>query len=84
MPEEKAKIEYPCIWEYKVFGIDEAAIRTVAAGILEDRTYDIKFSKHSVSGKYVSMSVTTFVEDEASRNRIFKAFKEHVAVKYVL
>ena len=78
------KIKYPCDWEYRIIGPDEAALKGAAAEILGSRKYDISSGNTSKTGKYVSLSIKTFVESEEIRNNIYAALAKHSAVKTVL
>ena len=85
MPDIKqAKIKYPCDWEYRIVGLDEAALKNAAAQVMGDKKYDISFSNISKTGKYFSLSVKTFVENEEIRNTLYTAFAKHPAIKTVL
>lgn len=78
------KIVYPCEWEYRLIGIDEAALHAATSQIMGERKHTVAFSKTSTTGRYVSIAVTTFVETENARNELFVAFAKHVAIKHVL
>ena len=79
-----AKIKYPCDWEYRIIGLDEAGLKSAAAEIFGNRKYDLSFANISKTGKYFSFSVKTFVESEEVRNTIYAALAKHPAVKTVL
>ena len=79
-----AKINYPCDWEYRIIGPDEAALKTAAAQVMGGRKYDLAFSNISKTGKYFSLSVKTFVESEEARNNLYAAFAKHPAIKTIL
>jgi len=85
MPDIKqAKIKYPCDWEYRIIGPDEAALKNAVIEVMGDKKYDLSFSNISKNGKYFSLSVKTFVENEEIRNVLYAAFAKHPAIKTVL
>ncbi len=80
---EEPSIDYPCEWVYKVIGSDKESIHGATASIMQDCAYQINDSNTSKTGKYLSFNVTVTVGDEACRNKIYQAFKEHNDIKFV-
>lgn len=80
---QKACIDYPCRWVYKVIGADEAKIRAAIAAVITC-TCDITVSRSSASGKYLSLNVSVQIEDEAQRLSFYEALCRHPSVKMVL
>ena len=80
---EKASIDYPCEWVYKVIGSDKESVYGATAGIMQDCAYQINDSNTSKKGKYLSFNVTVMVGNETYRNKIYQAFKEHGDIKFV-
>lgn len=80
---EEASTDYPCEWIYKVIGSDRESVHNAIASIIRDSEYSIDDSNTSKTGKYQSFNVTVLVGDEAYRNKIYHAFKEHVDIKFV-
>ncbi len=80
---EKPRIDYPCEWAYKVIGSGKESVHNAIASIIQDSEYQINDSNTSKTGKYLSFNVTTMVADEAYRNKIYQAFKEHDDIKFV-
>ena len=80
---EKASIDYPCEWVYKVIGSDKESVYGATASIMQDCAYQINDSNASKTGKYLSFNVTVMVGDEAYRNKIYQEFKEHNDIKFV-
>lgn len=79
---EKAKIDYPSQWSYKVIlGADENASQLIA-GIMGDKPYTLSPSKSSENEKFKSYNLQTQVQDEHERLAIFGALKN--IAKYVL
>ena len=80
----KPKITYPCSWEFKVIGFDTQRVREAVARVVGDAAHSVADSRQSSSGKYRSVSLTMTVHDEAHRNRIFAAFRDHKDVVMVI
>ncbi len=79
----KPSIDYPCEWVYKIIGTNMESVHGATAGIMQDSAYQISDSNTSKSGKYLSFNVKVMVNDEAYRNKIYQAFKEHNDIKFV-
>ena len=80
---EKISIDYPCEWVYKIIGSDKESVHNAIASIIQDSEYQINDSNTSKTGKYLSFDVKVVVGDEAYRNKIYQAFKEHDDIKFV-
>ena len=80
----KPEIDYPCQWEFKVIGTDEAALRRAIGQIVGDRVHQLSVSNRSSGGKYCSLRLEVHVEDEASRNALFEALRDHEDVTTLL
>ncbi len=80
---EEPSIDYPCEWVYKVIGSDKESVHGATASIIQDSAYQINDSNTSKTGKYLSFNVMVMVGDEAYRNKIYQAFKEHDDIKFV-
>lgn len=81
---KKNIIEYPCQWEYRVIGVDAAAIQEAVAECLGDGSYSCAPGNRSSGGKFCSVSVETVVPDEKTRDAIFQTLTNHPAIKMVL
>lgn len=80
----KAKIDYPCLWQYKVIGEDrEAMIGAIKKSVGND-AHVVTDSNVSSSGRYLSLNMETVVLDEEHRLRIHRTLADHQAVKVVL
>ncbi len=95
MPEkEKGKpvVEYPCLWGYKVIGLDEDAMREAVKLCLDsclnensgDREFELGMSRTSAKGKYVSLSLNLNVQDESERNAVFEALTNRPEIVMVI
>ncbi len=80
---EESGIDYPCEWAYKVIGSDKESVHNAIASIIQDSEYHITDSNTSKTGKYLSFDLAVIVCDEAYRNKIYQALKEHVDIKFV-
>ena len=81
---QKPRLEYPCLWLYKVIGTDRDEIQNAVGNIIRDRSCKISLSRHSEGAKYVSLNVEVMVESDAHRTALYEAIKAHPAVKVVL
>ncbi len=81
---EKAQIDYPCSWLYKVIGLDEEHLRKAIETVCGTKNLLITRSHTSSGGKYCSLNVELIVEDDSSRLAHYRNLKNHAAVKVVL
>ena len=42
MAQERPDIEYPCNWEFRIIGADEAGLREAIAGIVGNQNHEIR------------------------------------------
>jgi putative lipoic acid-binding regulatory protein len=80
----KAHIDYPCVWQYKVIGMDKQAVQTAVSAHLGDAPYSLSDSHRSVAGKYLSMNLEVTVESDEQRLELYHALAGYPAVKVVL
>ena len=81
---KRPKITYPCQWGYRIIGTDGEAMKCAVEDVLADKQYELSFSNISSAGKYISLELTVFVENEEVRNRIFTALSSHPAMTRVI
>ena len=81
---KKVEIEYPCTWKYKLIGYEKEAIQKAIHEVILEREHNLKHSKASKTGKYVSMNLDLLVHNEDDRNFIYEALKKHQNLKMVL
>jgi uncharacterized protein len=81
---DKAKITYPCNWTYKIISSDKEQMSKAAASVLNQKTYNIKESNSSKTGKYTSLEIDLMVISELERNEIYKNLSEHKDIRMVL
>ena len=80
----KPRIDYPCLWQYKVIATDCALVRQIVADHLGDAPYSLTESNMSSGGKYISMSLELTVNSDYHRLRLYEVLTAHPAVKVVL
>lgn len=80
---QKPTINYPCFWEYKIIGPEQASLEQAAAEVIGERDYLITSLKKSSRGRYSSLNLRVKVLDESDRNSIFSAFSCHDKIKIV-
>ena len=81
---DQPKIEYPCKWDYCIIGEDETSLRQAVSEVLKSAQYGLSLSKTSKGGKYVSLELTTMVNNEEARNKIYASLRAHHSVKIVM
>jgi putative lipoic acid-binding regulatory protein len=86
--QEKAKVEYPCPWGFKVIGNEEGVVRQAVIICLQDvcagREYTLEMSNISENGKYVSLNLSLTVESEDDRNGIFTSLADSSEIMMVI
>jgi len=80
----RPKIDYPCSWQYKIFGESAQAIQEVVETALIGRTFALTLSNVSRGGRYVSMNLELMVFTEEERLELYRIIAAHPAVKVVL
>jgi hypothetical protein len=80
---QKVSIDYPCLWNYTMIGSDEAGMRAAIADATAGAG-DVKASRSSATGKYVSLHIAVQVENEQRRNAIYETLRKEPSVKMVL
>lgn len=80
----KAKIDYPCVWQYKVIGMKREAMRAAISEHLGDAPYSLAESRVSSGGKYISMALELSVNSDAQRLRLYQVLGDHPDIKVVL
>lgn len=80
----KAQLQYPCLWLYKVIGMDREKLYQALEEIVDVDSYTISPSNSSRTGKYHCLNLEMTVVNEEERNRIYLALEGHPQVKIVL
>jgi putative lipoic acid-binding regulatory protein len=77
-------VTYPCRWRYQIVGASEEGLREAVACAAAGHAYSVTFSRRSRTGKYCSLHLELVVVDEAHRNGVFEALRDHREVRFVL
>ena len=80
----KAEIQYPCIWRYKLFGMDQDRMREAVAQIITSSDYTLTFSRSSSHKKYHCMNLDITVMNEDDRTGIYNTLMSHQAFVLIL
>ena len=81
---QKAKIDYPCRWIYKVIGTDKEQLQQLIKSLLQDCSYTVSLSHASATGKYHCLNLEVSVDSEDKRMAIYEALLAEGCVKIVL
>ena len=82
--DQKANIEYPTEWTYKIIGHSEADILSAIQACLGDRNREVIPSRQSSGGRFRSMELTTLVNSDEDRVSIFHSLFKEKGIKLVL
>ncbi|PAF45342.1 DUF493 family protein [Helicobacter sp. 11S02629-2] len=82
MSDEK-KIEYPCIWEYKIFTSDKDYVLKEIAD-LNNNIKILSSDRQSKNGKYTVIDTSLYVENEEKRNEVFTKLRNLKEVHLVI
>lgn len=81
---DQLEILYPCLWNYRIIGTDEEAIRRVVAALAGEQDYRLVRSNTSATGRYVALLLSLVVQDEAQRLGVFQTLRDEETIRYVL
>lgn len=81
---KKPKIDYPCLWLYKVIGEDRAAVAAAIAEVVGAAEHLVVCANSSSGGKYHSFNLELVVESEAHRDRLYCELSACAVVRVVL
>ena len=82
--DERLDIEYPCSWDYRLIGEDEARIRIAVAGIVGNVDFLLTLANRSKKARYVSLQLSLEVASEEERVGIYESLRHHEDIRYVL
>ncbi|CAK8717507.1 MAG: DUF493 domain-containing protein [Candidatus Electrothrix sp. AW2] len=80
----KPEINYPCVWQYKVIGMERQAMQTALSNEIGDAPYSLSESRTSKKGKYVSLNLELTVHNEEQRLHLYSTLTAHPSIKLVL
>jgi putative lipoic acid-binding regulatory protein len=81
---QRPQIDYPCVWQYKLIGMNRQAVLAAVAVHIGDAPYSLSDSRRSGAGKYISMNLEVSVDSEEQRLRWHQMLAADPAVKVVL
>ena len=79
---DKPKIEYPCMWGFRVIGEDKEKMKNAIKECIDNQECDVKDSNSK--GKYNSLKFEAYCTSEEERNEFFKRLQNHKDIKFVL
>lgn len=80
----KPRIDYPCLWQYKVIATDIEPVLEIVATHLGDAPYSLCKSKKSRAGRYISINLEMTVYSDYHRLRLYELLGVHQQIKMVL
>ncbi|MCI5165959.1 MAG: DUF493 domain-containing protein [Candidatus Electrothrix sp. GM3_4] len=80
----KPEIHYPCVWQYKIIGMERQAVQAALSEKLGDAPYSLSESRTSKQGKYISLNLELTVHNEEQRLHLYSALTVHPSIKMVL
>ncbi|MBT3277766.1 MAG: DUF493 domain-containing protein [Phycisphaerales bacterium] len=83
-PTHSGKIDYPCMWQFRLIGSDLAALQRCVVELVGHRPHTSQPANASSGGKFVSLNLSMKVQTAEDRDAVFLALKSHPAVKVVL
>lgn len=82
--DKKVDITYPCEWTYKVIGKDSLILEQIIQTTLHNRTFNIKPSNTSKTGKFVSLNVNVLLFNDEERLFYYETFQKNKEILYLL
>ena len=82
----RPEIHYPCPWQYRLIGEDEAAMRAALAECLghDAGRCVLSAGNRSTGGRYLSLQVELIVTSEEERLELYRLLAEHPHIRMVL
>lgn len=77
---QKPETSYPCLWPYRVIGIDTACMSQEIQAILSTYRFTLSGGNVSTKGTYASVHVEVQVADEHERNHVYLLLKKITGV----
>ena len=81
---EKAELNYPRQWGFKLIGKDKEKLLAVIREVMGEKEHLCSPGNASRTGKYHSYNASCHVESKKERDRLFKAFQDHDDVEMVI
>ena len=80
----KPRINYPCLWIYKVIGRDLEGLRGAVAEVMQGSEHTVAPSRSSKGGAYHCLNVELTVESEPVRLGLYERLRRHPSVIMVM
>ncbi|MDD3618236.1 MAG: DUF493 domain-containing protein [Desulfobulbaceae bacterium] len=80
----KPRIDYPCLWQYRIIGESKVAIRKAVEEYVRLQPFSLTPANVSSGGRYVSMNLELTVHGEEQRLALYRLLAGHPAVRVVL
>lgn len=80
---KEARIEYPCVWGYRIITENEKEVEKFVFDNVH-KPYKMEIKNTSAGGKYTSVHLSLEVEDQQERDEIFQKLSSHPKIKMVL
>lgn len=80
----RPEIHYPCPWQYRLIGEEEAAMRAALAECINVERCVLSEGNRSSGGRYMSLQVELIVMSEEERLGLYRCLADHAAIKMVL
>jgi putative lipoic acid-binding regulatory protein len=81
---QKAEIQYPAEWGYRIVCTSEEAVRAHLREVLGEIEHELVEGNASSGGTYKSLHLTLIVEDEQHRLHIYEKLSGHDAIRFVI
>ncbi|KAA3658937.1 MAG: DUF493 domain-containing protein [Calditrichaeota bacterium] len=78
------KIEYPCVWNYKLIGKEADALRDAVEEVVNKENFLLSLSNKSTKGNFTSFNLAVKVEDEAHRLDVYQRLKNLTEIAIIL
>jgi putative lipoic acid-binding regulatory protein len=80
----KPRIDYPCLWVYKVIGRNLEGLRCAVAEVMKGSEHTVTPSRSSKGGAYHCLNVEINVENEPIRLGFYERLRRHPSVILVM
>jgi putative lipoic acid-binding regulatory protein len=81
---QKIRLDYPCLWTYKIIGRNPDEMQSAVHEIIRDRPCRVSLSRQSETARYVCLNVELTVESESHRLVLYEELKAHRAIQVIL
>lgn len=78
------EISYPCPWQYRLIGEDEAGMRAAVETCVEPARCVFSPGLRSSGGRYLSLQVELIVASEEERLSLYRLLAEQPQIRMVL